>query len=132
MYRDELLLVIFLAISGGLLIYGLGASVTGYVMKTMYCEQEWCKDYCRFDSDCPISGDVCCEQDNFGICKQSSQCEIPHEFQPTIDISLGQMQTILEKPAPDYKQEILMFTTLLIALVIIVTFHNKHKKVLKK
>jgi hypothetical protein len=126
MHRDELMLVAFIAICSGVLIYSLGASVTGYVIQTTYCKEGWCNDYCRFDPDCS-TGQVCCEMQNFGVCAPSAECAVKHDFQPQVDISTGQMKDILEKPASDYKKEITMVTTLLFALSIVVAFYYKRK-----
>jgi len=127
MEGDEIILIVFFSISLVLLVYSLGASVTGYAMKNMYCDQEWCDGYCRFNSDCRESNKVCCEENGFGVCKSSSDCQIIHEFNPESDISPNQMKKIMDKPTKDYKKDILMYGTLMVAFVTLIAFHYKKK-----
>ena len=131
MTRNDILLIVLFAVSASLLVYALGATITGYFMKTMYCDGEMCKDYCRFNSGC--SGDeVCCDMQGFGVCRSASECEKEYVFRPQDDVSSEQMEVILQKPSPEYTKDAFIFTALLVLLIIIIALRYSEKELLKK
>lgn len=79
--RDKIFLPIFI-ISLLISLFLLGATITGkfaYISQTMHCKEDKCYVICRSTSECEIE-EVCCEEDNFGICKKG--CEKEYEFIP--------------------------------------------------
>jgi hypothetical protein len=66
----------------------------------MYCTSEGCSSFCEINEECSL-GEVCCQQENFGICKPKKDCnklyEPSLEFEnPDIDINIKYPLT--EKP----------------------------------
>jgi len=80
------------------MVYFFGASITGQITQTMYCEEGVCKKFCNYDFDC-MSDSICCNVNGFGVCEDSSKCEEPFEFVPVelgaevLSEDLGEVQT---------------------------------------
>jgi len=107
-------------------LYFLGASITGRLVQSMYCEDGVCKEFCRFNTDC--SGDeMCCDYGGFGVCEQALACAEAYQLQPEVDIENLPM---LESPAPVRKGNILLYSiiTLLILLIGFLYFMGRKRE----
>ena len=80
-FKDKIFIPIFtFALLTSLLLLGL--TMTGnfaYIEQTMKCGDGDCHALCKTQTDC-IQGEVCCESEGVGICKESSECEKQFEF----------------------------------------------------
>jgi hypothetical protein len=81
--RDKVFTISFIAVLA-VLIYFLGASITGYVTESMYCSGGVCNKYCRADSDC-YDADICCQKGTFGICSALDACKERYLFRAALD-----------------------------------------------
>ena len=82
--RDWLFILAFVISFFGLM-YFIGGSVTGYMVKTSFCDEDGCKEICRFDYDCTSKGEVCCKQREYGICETPSNCKSMFSQKPELD-----------------------------------------------
>ena len=82
MKRRDLVFTVVLLSTLGILLYFWGASITGYISHSMYCYDGLCKEFCRFDTDCLVMGEVCCERGDFGVCEEKALCDTPFKYEP--------------------------------------------------
>ena len=137
MNQRDLMFVLGFAISLVILVYFLGTSIIGYVTQSMYCDEEGCKEFCRFNTDC-INPQVCCQKDDFGVC--GSSCTDEYKFQPNLDdVDLESVTSYVGGSAGVTESKIYLYAVLIIlaAIVGIKCFYSgkktsKRKKKRKK
>jgi hypothetical protein len=79
--KDKIFIPIFILVLFTSILL-LGFTMTGkfaYVEQTMKCGEGDCFVICRYQDDC-LSGEICCEDDGVGVCKESSECKDTFEF----------------------------------------------------
>ena len=79
-HQDIKFLIVFLG-TLGFLFFALDSSITGKVVQTSFCDDSGCYDFCKTQSDCSVG--VCCQEQDFGICKQD--CEQEFVFNPNME-----------------------------------------------
>ncbi|MCD4759403.1 hypothetical protein K8R33_00765 [archaeon] len=125
--RDRLFLPVFItALLISIIL--LGNSLTGYfafIGKSMHCDAGECYVLCQSNQECEEINQVCCQKNNFGICKEESECKKTYEFIPEVDITENIRQT-------SQKANIMTFsiTTAIISIVGILYYFSRrtHKK----
>ncbi|MFH1317008.1 MAG: hypothetical protein ABII01_05810 [Candidatus Woesearchaeota archaeon] len=121
-------------------VYFLSSSITGYVVQTMYCDEQDCDELCNTDSDCSISDEVCCDQNGFGVCKEKSSCQKRHVIKADIDVRSIFTKPVIENPKQVNKRNIPIYSMLLGLMILVFIFYiyfrysnlKKQKNVLLK
>ena len=108
--NDIILIVVFISLVGGL-VYLLGASLTGFVTQTMYCEDGKCSKFCKFDHECMDDSLICCYEQGAGVCREKSECRKAFTYNP-------ERPSAVEMPTPVSKFRILIFMVTLLAVLI--------------
>ncbi|MBW2990537.1 hypothetical protein KY348_02410 [Candidatus Woesearchaeota archaeon] len=116
-----------------ILIYFLGSSITGYVVQTMYCDEDKCQEFCKYDKECKNPGELCCDKGGFGVCENPLTCDKGYVYSPEAKMNFD-FYAELKEPAeqsPAYieKTKIRIFLVLLAAaLAIGIIYAYRRKK----
>lgn len=119
MKKEEVEFTLAFAVSLVLLLYFMGASVTGFVTQSMYCMGGACKEFCETNSDCALGSQVCCNKGSFGACEPTSQCFEPYVFQPGTEINIKNLPPALETPSSFESTKTIVFVGLVLLATII-------------
>jgi hypothetical protein len=82
--RDKIFFPVFI-ITLLVSLFLLGGTLTGnlvYDSQSMHCKAEGCYQICDSTQDCNVNQEVCCEKNNFGICKIAGECDKEYVFSP--------------------------------------------------
>jgi len=82
MEKRTLFFIAIFALTLAALGFFASKSMTGFVVKTMYCEDKVCRDFCTSDSDC-IGGRICCDVKGMGVCDDN--CIEKYVFGPQVE-----------------------------------------------
>ena len=119
-----------------LLVYFLGASITGNVVQSMYCEEDECKELCNYISDCSDITRICCDKGGFGVCEEPLLCEKSFELSPTaeteFDINYDIKELSLQKPGQIKKSKSYLIIVGLLFLAILLGVLYSYKTYKKK
>lgn len=110
-------------------MFYLGGTITGYITATRYCQDGFCTEFCRHNSDC--SGAVCCDMGGFGAC--IVECDQEYIFDPDMkqkvivgNVYVNNIHT--EGPADFQAKNLIFFMSLMLVIVIVgIVYYMNHK-----
>lgn len=85
--RDKIFFPVFI-IALLVSLFLLTGTLTGYLIydsQSMHCEAGKCYQICDSTPECNIKQEVCCEKNNFGICKIAKECNKEYVFSPELE-----------------------------------------------
>ncbi|MBN2422423.1 hypothetical protein JXB41_04295 [Candidatus Woesearchaeota archaeon] len=126
--KDKFYVFIFIGLFSIILIY-MGSSITGWLIQSMYCNDEGCTNFCRINQDCSID-EVCCQAENTGICKLKTECTQLYKpsFESGVEIDVDINAPVVEQPGKITEPWIYLVLIMLVLAIGIVCFLRKKKK----